>query len=59
VSSILAELAAKKGELVEKTPFDDFENKLALQLIDNRLNEIYSIIKDNPDTTRAYVKGPN
>jgi integrase len=55
VSSILAELAAKKGELVEKTPFDDFENKLALQLIDNRLNEIYSIIKDNPDTTRAYV----
>jgi transposase InsO family protein len=55
VTSILAELVARKGELVEKTPFDDFENKLALQLIDNRLNEIYSIIQNNPDTTRAYV----
>lgn len=52
---ILAELAARKRELVEKTPFDDFENNLALQLIDNRLNEIYSIIKNNPDTTREYV----
>ena len=55
VTSILAELAARKGELVEKTPFDDFENNLALQLIDNRLNEIYLIIQNNPDTTREYV----
>lgn len=55
VGSLLAELAARKGELVEKTPFDDFENNLALQLIDNRLNEIYSIIQNNPDTTRQYV----
>jgi len=55
VIGVLAELAAKKAELVESTPFDDFENNLALQLIDIRLNEIYSIIQNNPETTREYV----
>ena len=52
VISIFAELAARKAEVVDKTPFDDFENNLALQLIDNRLNKIYSIIQGNLDTTR-------
>ena len=55
VTSILAELAARKAELVDNTPFDNFENSIALQLIDNRLNELYSIIQNNPQTTRAYV----
>jgi len=32
-------------ELVDKTLFDSFENDIALQMIDNRLNEIYAIIK--------------
>lgn len=53
---ILAELAARKAELVDKTPFDDFENNLAWQLINNRLNEIYSIIQSNQDTTMKYVQ---
>lgn len=56
VSTILAEIAAKKAELVNKTPFDDScEDSLALQPINRRLEEIYSIIQKNSDTTRAYV----
>lgn len=48
VIGLLAELAARKVELVDKTPFDNFENEIALQVIDNRLNEIYTIIRNNP-----------
>jgi integrase/recombinase XerD len=55
VIGVLAELAARKAELVKNTPFDDFENNIALQIIDTRLNEIYSIIKNNPQITREYV----
>ena len=56
VIGLLAELAAKKAELVEKTPFDNFENDIVLQIIDTRLNEIYDIIKNNPKVTRQYVE---
>ena len=56
VIGLLAELAAKKAELVDKTPFDNFENDIALQVIDNRLNEIYAIIQDNPQATKQYVE---
>lgn len=30
VTSILDEIAVKRAELVDKTPFDDYESKLAL-----------------------------
>merc|ERR1711907_428990 len=56
VIGLLAELAARKSELVDRTPFDNFENDIALQLIDNRLNEIYNIIQNNPQATRQYVE---
>ena len=56
VIGLLAELAARKAELVENTPFDNFENDIALQVIDNRLNEIYTIIQNNPQVTRKYVE---
>ena len=52
----LAELAARKAELVDKTPFDNFESDIALQAIDNRLNEIYALIQNNPQVTRQYVE---
>lgn len=55
VISVLTELTARTTEVVDETPFDDFENNLALQLIDNRLCEIYSMIQNNPKTTRKYV----
>lgn len=56
VIGLLAELAARKSELVDRTPFDNFENDIALQVIDNRLNEIYNIIQNNPQATRQYVE---
>lgn len=56
VIGLLSELAARKAELVDKTPFDSFENDIILQVIDNRLNEIYAIIKNNPQATKQFVE---
>jgi transposase InsO family protein/integrase len=56
VASILNEIALKKAELVEKTPFDDFENNIALKVIDQRLSEIHSLIADNHIITKEYVE---
>lgn len=56
VIGILKEIAARKAELVEKTPFDNFEDNIVLQIIDNRLNEIYEIISNSPQITRQYVE---
>jgi integrase/recombinase XerD len=55
VASILDEIAARKAELVDKTPFDLYEDNLALKIIDDRLQEIYSLIQSNPKVTQAYV----
>lgn len=52
VIGILKDIAARKAELVDKTPFDNFENEIALQVIDSRLNEIYEIISNSPQITR-------
>jgi hypothetical protein len=43
VIAILQELAAKKLEIVDMTPFDNYESNLALKLIDQRLIELYSL----------------
>jgi integrase/transposase InsO family protein len=56
VISILEELASKKAEIVDRTPFDDFEDNLALQLIDQRLSELYALIQTSPEVTRKYVE---
>jgi transposase InsO family protein/integrase len=56
VVSILNEIALKKAELVDKTPFDDFENSLVLKVIDQRLSEINSLIADNHIITKEYVE---
>ena len=52
VIRVLAELAAKKAELVDKTPFDSFEDNIILQIIDTKITEIYSLINNNPQLTR-------
>lgn len=54
VVSILTEIASKKAELVDKTPFDDFENSLALKVIDKRLNEMYNLLTNRPKITKEY-----
>ena len=56
VTSILDEIASKRAELVNKTPFDDYESDLALQVIDDRLKSIYGLIMKNPELTRQYVE---
>ena len=56
VTSILDEIAIKRAELVDKTPFDDYESNLAIQVIDDRLKSIYGLILKNPELTRQYVE---
>lgn len=56
VIGILKDIAARKAELVDKTPFDNFENEVVLQVIDSRLNELYEIISNNPQATKQYVE---
>ena len=56
VVSVLEEYAAKKAELVDNTPFDNFDNNLALELIDKRLMELYDLINSNPLSIQKYVK---
>jgi hypothetical protein len=56
VVSILDEIAAKRSEVVDKTPFDFYEDNLALKVIDERLKSIYGLIQGNPDITRQYVE---
>ena len=52
---MLEEISSKKAEIVDKTPIDLFEDNLALQVIEERLQSIYSLIESNPDLTREYV----
>ena len=56
VTSILDEIAAKRSEIVDKTPFDTYDDNLALKVIDDRLNIIYRLIQTNPELTREYVE---
>ncbi len=56
VVSILDEIAAKRSEVVDKTPFDFYEDNLALKVIDERLKSIYDLIQSNPNITRQYVE---
>lgn len=52
IVSLLEEIAAKKAEIVDTTPFDSLDDNLALELIDKRLTELYSLIEANQLTIR-------
>lgn len=56
VMSILDELAIYKAEVVENTPFDLYENNIALKMIDKRIQELYLLVANNPEITREYVE---
>jgi len=56
VGSILDEIAARKAEIVDKTPFDDFNDNLLIKVIDERLNALYELIQINPEITQQYVE---
>ena len=55
IVEMLEEISYKKAEIVNQTPFDIFEDNLDLQVIEERLQSIYSLIESNPDLTREYV----
>ena len=55
IVEMLREISSKKVEIVEQTPFDLFEDNLALQVVEERLQNIYSLIENNPDLTREYT----
>ena len=56
IVEMLKEISSKKAEIVDQTPFDIFEDNLALQVIEGRLQSMYSLIESNPDLTRDYVE---
>ena len=56
VISILDELSAKQAEVVSKTPFDHYEDNVALKVIDQRISELYQLVLQNPEITREYVE---
>lgn len=58
VTSIFDEITSKRAELVDKTPFDDYESNLAIQVIDDHLKSIYGLILKNPELTRV-CRGSN
>ena len=58
VVSLLEKYVVKKTEIVENTPFDNFETDLALELIDKRLIDLYDLIQNNPLVIRKYVEEP-
>jgi len=50
IIKLLEEFAARKAQVVNKTPFDNnnrFEDNLALELIESHLKELYSLIQSN------------
>jgi integrase len=56
ISGILDEIAARKAEVVDSTPFDDLDDQIILQVIDERLKDLYSVIQSNSNQIKFYVK---
>ena len=56
VVSLLENIESKKVEIVNMTPFDFYENNLALRIIDQRLESIYELIGGNAEITHQYVE---
>lgn len=52
----LDEIAAIKSEIVDRTPFDSYDNNLLIKVIDERLSGLYGLIKTNPEITQEYVE---
>ncbi|MFT6689446.1 MAG: integrase/recombinase XerD [Saprospiraceae bacterium] len=52
----LDEIAAIKSEIVDRTPFDSYDNNLLIKAIDERLSGLYELIKTNPEITQEYVE---
>ena len=53
---LLDEIAARKSEIVDQTPFDDYGSNLLAEVIDERLRDLYELIRVNPGITQEYVE---
>ena len=56
VVSLLENIESKKVQIVNMTPFDLYEDNLALKILDQKLESIYELINSNPEITHQYVK---
>lgn len=56
IIKILDEIATKKAEVVDNTPFDSLEDNLALKIIEHHLTRLYALIEQNPLLTKQYVE---
>ena len=54
---VVSLLESKKAEIVNRTPFDTFENSIALKVIDQRLTELNDLILSNPYIIRKTLEG--
>ena len=52
----LAEIAAAKAELIEKIPFDTDEQNLIINRISCQFDHLYTLIENNPQITKQYLK---
>lgn len=57
VTSLLEEIAAKKADIVDKTPFDPLEGNIALELIEKRLDEMRELLESNQYIVQKSVEG--
>ena len=56
VMKLLDETSAKRSEIVNKTPFDSYDDNLFIKVVDKRLNDLYELVKANPEITEESVK---
>lgn len=57
VVNLLEDIRSKKAEIVDKTPFDNFEDNITLKLIDQNLTELSNLVSSNPYIVRKTVEG--
>ena len=56
IVEMLGEISSKKAEIVDRTPFDTFENNLVRQVLEELLDGLYDLIERHPELTKEYVK---
>ena len=56
VNKFLEEIASKKAELVDTTPFDSREAEVIRQVINDRFNEIYQLLETNSYIVKECVE---
>ena len=57
VINLLEEIAARKAEIVDKTPFDSLDGNIALKEIEKRLIEMYELLENNQYIVQKSVEG--